>query len=179
MVPNKFLTALAVGLPAIQAAVPEIAGFTLTWSDDFIRTTNSLPNTANWIIDNGTSYPGGPANWGMGEIQTYTSNINNLKLDGNGALTITAIKDTAGAWTSACIETQRANFVAAAGGKMQIQASLNLPVVGTNSIRYWPAFWTLGAAYRGNYHINKVWGVMHCGTSPGGLCKEKDSLSRN
>lgn len=148
---GNILTALAAFLPAIHAAVPAIAGFSLTWSDDFVGTANSLPNLANWIVDTGTSYPGGPSQWGTSEIQTYTSSTNNLKLNGNGALQITAIRDSAGGWTSARIETQRSNFMAAAGGKMRIQASLNLPVVGSNGIGYWPAFWTLGSAYRGNY----------------------------
>lgn len=147
---NVLATAIA-GLPVIQAAIPSISGFTLTWGDDFIGSANSLPSTSNWIIDTGTSYPGGPSNWGTGEIQTYTSSTNNLKLNGNGALQITAIKSSSGAWTSARIETQRNDFIARAGGKMRIQASLNLPNVGSNGIGYWPAFWTLGSAYRGNY----------------------------
>lgn len=151
MVSSKILTAVAALLPAVNAAVPQIPGFSLTWSDDFVGTANSLPNLANWIVDTGTSYPGGPAQWGTGEIQTYTSSTNNLKLNGNGALQITASRNSAGAWTSARIETQRSNFMAAAGGKMRIQASLNLPAVGSNGIGYWPAFWTLGSAYRGNY----------------------------
>lgn len=147
---NVLATAIA-GLPVIQAAIPSISGFTLTWGDDFIGSANSLPSTSNWIIDTGTSYPGGPANWGTGEIQTYTSSTDNLKLNGNGALQITAIQSSSGAWTSARIETQLSNFVARAGGKMRIQASLNLPNVGSNGIGYWPAFWTLGSSYRGNY----------------------------
>ncbi|KAK2026318.1 family 16 glycosyl hydrolase [Colletotrichum zoysiae] len=195
MVFNKLVSALAFGLPAAQAAIPSIAGFTLTWSDDFVGSPNSLPNTGNWILDVGTSYPGGPANWGTGEIQTYTSSTNNIRLDGNGALQITAIKDGAGAWTSARIETQRGDFMAQAGGKMRIQASINVPDVGENSIGYWPAFWALGNAYRGNYWnwpgigeldiletVNgqdRVWGTMHCGVTPGGPCKETDGLSGN
>ncbi|KAK1985734.1 family 16 glycosyl hydrolase [Colletotrichum cereale] len=192
---SKLVSAIAFGLPAVQAVVPTIPGFTLTWSDDFVGSPNSLPNTADWIFDIGTSYPGGAANWGTGEIQTYTSSTNNLRLNGNGALQITAIKDGAGAWTSARIESQRGDFMASAGGKMRIQASLSLPDVGQNGIGYWPAFWTLGNAYRGNYlnwpavgefdimenvnGIDRVWGVMHCGVAPGGPCKEKDGLSGN
>lgn len=183
-----FLTSL----PVIQAAVPSIPGFSLTWSDDFIGSANSLPNTGNWIVDTGTSYPGGPANWGTGEIQTYTSNLQNLRLNGNGALQITALKDSAGRWTSARIETQRKDFVCAPGKRMRIQASLSLPAVGSNGIGYWPAFWTLGANYRGNYWnwpaigefdmmenvngINRAWGVFHCGVNPGGPCRETDGL---
>ncbi|KAG8157758.1 hypothetical protein KVR01_012420 [Diaporthe batatas] len=77
---SKFLALLAAaGLPLSQAAVPTIPGFTLT----------CLPNTANWIFSTGTSYPGGAANWGTGEIQTYTSSAANLALTGNGTLGIT------------------------------------------------------------------------------------------
>jgi beta-glucanase (GH16 family) len=143
------LSLLASG-SVVKAAIPSISGFTLTWGDDFIGNANSLPNTANWIVDTGTSYPGGPANWGTGEIQTYTSSNSNIKLNGNGVLQITALKDGSGRWTSARIETQRADFVCPQGKRMRIQASLNLPSV-SQPIGYWPAFWTLGSAYRGNY----------------------------
>lgn len=142
---------LATGIPAAQAAIPSISGFTITWGDDFVGTANASPNLANWIVDVGTSYPGGPANWGTGEIQTYTSSTSNLRLNGAGALQITALKDSAGDWTSARIESQRSDFVCADGGRMRIQASLSLPNVANNGIGYWPAFWTLGSAYRGNY----------------------------
>jgi beta-glucanase (GH16 family) len=150
MVFRNILSGLALGLPLVQGAIPSIAGFNLTWSDDFVGNAGSLPNPSNWIIDTGTSYPGGPANWGTGEIQTYTSSTNNLRLDGNGVLRITAVKDSNGGWTSARIETQRSDFVCREGGKMRIVASLNLPLV-SQPIGYWPAFWTLGSAYRGNY----------------------------
>lgn len=62
---------------------------------------------------------------------------------------ITAIK-TGDAWTSSRIETLRKDFMAPVGGKMRIQASLSLPQVA-QPIGYWPAFWTLGAAFRGVY----------------------------
>ena len=31
----------------------------------------TAPLADNWAFDIGTSYPGGAANWGTGEIQTY------------------------------------------------------------------------------------------------------------
>lgn len=144
------LTLLAAGLPAIQAAVPTISGFTTTWSDDFVGTANSLPSTSNWIFTTGTSYPGGAANFGTGEIQTYTSSPNNVRLTGNGSLEIKASKDSSGAWTSARIESQPTNFKCAKGKKLRMQGSLSLPVVGSNGIGIWPAFWTLGSKFRGN-----------------------------
>ena len=146
------LLATFASLPAIRAAIPAISGYTLTWGDDFNGNAGSLPNLNNWIIDTGTSYPGGPANWGNGESQTYTSSVKNLRLDGQGNLQIVAVKDTVGKWTSGRIETKRTDFVCKPGRKMRIQASLNLPNVGSKgSAGYWPAFWSLGSAYRGNY----------------------------
>lgn len=76
---------------------------------------------------------------------------------------------------------------------MRIQARILMPDVhGNEAVGYWPAFWTLGGAYRGNYQnwpaigefdimenvngINSVWGVLHCGVSPGGVCNESDGL---
>lgn len=60
-------------LPLTQAAVPSISGFTTTWSDDFVGSANSLPNTANWQAVTGTSYPGGAANWGTNEIESVSN----------------------------------------------------------------------------------------------------------
>ncbi|ORY61709.1 family 16 glycosyl hydrolase [Pseudomassariella vexata] len=188
----KVISLLALFSSAIRAAVPSIEGFTITWSDDFTGAAGSLPDSANWLVDTGTSYPGGASNWGTGEIQTFTSNPENIQQDGNGVLKITAIKDEAGGWTSARIETQRTDFLAQPGSKMRIQASLNLPQV-EQPIGYWPAFWTLGAPFRGNYlnwpsigefdimenvnGIDEVFGTLHCGSNPGGPCNETTGIS--
>ncbi|TKX19584.1 putative glycosyl hydrolases family 16 protein [Elsinoe australis] len=194
MFSQKLIALVAAALPVLAA--PSIPGFTLTWADDFNGPANSLPNSANWLIDVGTSYPGGPANWGTGEIQTYTNSPNNIKLTGDGVLQITPLKEASGRWTSARIETQRNNFQAQEGRKMRIQARIIMPQVGgQEAIGYWPAFWTLGGNYRGNYQnwpsvgefdimenvngINSVWGVMHCGVNPGGPCRETDGLPNN
>ncbi|MGH8937749.1 MAG: 1,3-beta-glucanase, partial [Actinomycetes bacterium] len=65
-------------ITAIAAVPPTPGGWTLVWSDDFNGTAGTLPSSGNWIIDTGTGYPGGPPNWGTGEVQTYTSSTSNL-----------------------------------------------------------------------------------------------------
>ncbi|GAA1841749.1 carbohydrate-binding protein [Asanoa iriomotensis] len=169
------------------------SGWTLAWSDDFNGSANTLPSSSNWIIDTGTSYPGGPANWGTGEIQSYTNSTSNVSLDGSGNLRITPIRNGSGQWTSARIETQRSNFKAPSGGVLRIEGRIQMPnVTGAQAAGYWPAFWALGAPFRGNYWnwpgigefdimenvngINSVWGVLHCGVAPGGPCNEFNGI---
>ncbi|KAF2133617.1 glycoside hydrolase family 16 protein [Dothidotthia symphoricarpi CBS 119687] len=190
---SKTLAFLSTGLALVSAAPPAITGYSLTWSDDFTGAAGSLPDSSNWIVDTGTSYPGGPANWGTGEVQTYTNRAANIKQNGSGVLQITAVRNTAGAWTSGRIETKRTDFQAVAGKKMRISARLSMPnVSGDAAAGYWPAFWTLGAEFRGNYKnwpsigeydimenvngLDKAWGVLHCGTNPGGACNEPNGI---
>ncbi|KAK9776946.1 putative Family 16 glycosyl hydrolase [Seiridium cardinale] len=188
------LVSLTALLSTAGAVVPAISGYTLTWSDDFTGGTNAPPSSSNWITDTGTSYPGGPAAWGTGEVQTYTSSVANLRQTGRGFLEIVAQKSSAGQWTSGRIETQRKDFMAKAGGAMRIQAKLALPSV-KQPAGYWPAFWALGAAYRGNYTnwpfvgefdimesvngVNKAYATLHCDTNPGGSCNEPNGLGSN
>ncbi|KOV82141.1 carbohydrate-binding protein [Nocardia sp. NRRL S-836] len=181
---------LAIAAMSANASIPTPApGWTQVWGDDFNGASGTLPSSSNWIFDLGHGYPGGPANWGTGEIQNYTNSTGNIKLDGAGNLRITALKDGAGNWTSARIETQRANFKPAPGGKLAIEGRIQMPnVTGEAALGYWPAFWALGSPFRGNYWnwpgigefdvmenvngINSVWGVLHCDVAPGGACNE-------
>jgi beta-glucanase (GH16 family) len=199
-------TALAVTSGPVGAAMPKPAnpgavpppdaGWTLAWSDDFNGSAGSLPSSSNWIFDLGHNYPGGPANWGTGEIQNYTNSPSNISLDGGGNLRITPLRDGAGNWTSARIETQRSNFKSPDGGIMRIEGRIQMPnVTGNAALGYWPAFWALGSPYRGNYQnwpaigefdvmenvngINSVWGVLHCGVAPGGPCNEFNGIGAN
>src|SRR4051795_13073009 len=57
-------------------------GWQPVWSDDFSGAAKSAPSAANWQLDTGTSYPGGAAQWGTGEIQSYTTDRANAQLDG-------------------------------------------------------------------------------------------------
>jgi hypothetical protein len=194
LAPVLVVTALTV---AAQASVPPPpTGWSTVWSDDFNGSSGTLPSSANWIIDTGHAYPGGPGNWGTGEIQNYTNSTNNLALDGTGNLKITPRRDGAGNWTSARIETQRSNFKPPAGGVVAMEARIQMPnVTGNAALGYWPAFWALGSPYRGNYWnwpgigefdimenvngLNSVWGVLHCGVNPGGPCNETTGIASN
>jgi len=192
--------AIAITIPLTQQAEatvpPPDSGWTQVWADDFDGSAGSLPSSANWILDTGHGYPGGPGNWGTGEIQNYTTNPANISVDGGGNLRITPLRDGAGNWTSARLETQRTDFKPPSGGVLRIEGRVQMPnVTGNAALGYWPAFWALGSPYRGNYWnwpgigefdimenvngINSVWGVLHCGVSPGGACNETTGLGNN
>ncbi|WP_239089393.1 glycoside hydrolase family 16 protein [Sphaerimonospora thailandensis] len=174
--------------PAVAAVPATPSGWSLVWADDFNGSAGSLPSSTNWIIDTGHAYPGGPANWGTGEIQNYTADPANVSLDGNGNLRITPIRSGQN-WTSARVETRRADFKPAPGRTLRIEGRIQMPnVTGEAALGYWPAFWALGSPYRGNYWnwpgigeldimenvngLNTVWATLHCGVTPGGPCDE-------
>ncbi|RZQ62124.1 glycoside hydrolase family 16 protein [Amycolatopsis suaedae] len=183
-------------LPTLQAGAsvpPPPAGWTQVWADDFNGPANSLPNTGNWRFSLGHSYPGGPPNWGTGEIAAHTNNPANVSLDGSGNLRITPLRDGAGNWTSARIETNKQDFKAPDRGVLRVESRLQMPnVTGQQALGYWPAFWMLGSPFRGNWWnwpgigefdimenvngINSVWGVLHCGVAPGGPCNENNGI---
>ncbi|EGX59037.1 secreted glucosidase [Streptomyces zinciresistens K42] len=190
------VTALA-SVPAADAAAPTPpTGWTQIFADDFNGSAGAGVNTANWQYATGKGYPGGPANWGTGEIETMTNSTDNVSLDGNGNLRITPRRDASGNWTSGRIETNRTDFQPPAGGKLRVEARIQVPdVTGAAAKGYWPAFWMLGAPFRGNYWnwpgvgeldimentqgMNTVFSTMHCGTSPGGPCNETSGISGN
>jgi beta-glucanase (GH16 family) len=69
-----------------------------------------------------------------------------------------------------------------------------IDVHGPAAVGYWPAFWALGRSFRTQLDwpatgevdvmenvngLDRVWGTLHCGVSPGGPCHEKAGLSAN
>ncbi|WP_037618233.1 glycoside hydrolase family 16 protein [Streptomyces aureus] len=188
--------ATAATLPASASAPTPPTGWSQVFADDFSGAAGSGVNTTNWQYTTGTSYPGGPANFGTGEVETMTSSTSNVALDGNGNLLITPRRDASGNWTSGRIETKRTDFEPPAGGKLRMEARIQMPnVTGAAAKGYWPAFWALGAPYRGNYQnwpgvgeldimenvqgLNTEWATMHCGTNPGGPCNETSGIGNN
>ena len=103
----------------------------LVWSDDFNGSAGSLPDDSKWGYDLGNNN-----GWGNQELESYTNNPENVSLDGNGNLVITAIKN-GNSYTSARIKTQN-KFTQAYG---RFEARLKTPY----GPGIWPAFWMLGA----------------------------------
>ncbi|GAB3174099.1 glycoside hydrolase family 16 protein [Streptomyces incanus] len=188
------LAASTVALPSASASAPAPpSGWNQVFVDDFNGAAGSGVNTSNWRYATGKGYPGGPTNWGTGEIETMTSSTENVSLDGNGNLRITPRRDASGNWTSGRVETNRADFVPPVGGTLRVESRIQVPnVTGAAAKGYWPAFWMLGAPYRGNYWNwpavgeldimentqgnNTVFATMHCGTAPGGPCNENSGI---
>ncbi|CAD7816409.1 Beta-glucanase [Chryseobacterium aquaeductus] len=107
----------------------------LTWSDDFTGNSGSSPDASKWSYDIGT----GSGGWGNSELQYYTNRPENISLDGNGNLVITAKKENynGSAFTSARIKT-KGMFDQQYG---RFEARLKTPY----GPGIWPAFWMLGA----------------------------------
>ena len=105
----------------------------LTWSDEFDGAAGVLPDATKWTYDIGN---GG---WGNQELQYYTNRPENVSLDGNGNLVITAKSESFGgsSFTSARIKT-KGLFEQAYG---RFEARLKTPY----GPGIWPAFWMLGA----------------------------------
>jgi beta-glucanase (GH16 family) len=177
----------------------EPSSWTLVWSDEFNGAANTGVNPDDWLYDIGTGYdcPGCPANWGTGEVESMSSSTANVYQDGAGHLLIKPIHIGSSAtegWRSGRIETRRTDLQPPAGGAMAVEALIQQPdVSGAAAAGYWPAFWMLGAPFRGTYlnwpsvgeidimeDINGLsyeFGALHCGTSPGGPCNEYSGLS--
>ncbi|MET8825042.1 glycoside hydrolase family 16 protein [Streptomyces sp. NPDC004610] len=187
------VAATAAGPSASASAPPPPSGWSQVFVDDFDGPAGSGVNTGNWQYATGTGYPGGPANWGTGEIERMTSSTENVALDGGGNLRITPRRDASGGWTSGRIETHRTDFQPPPGGTLRVESRIQMPnVTGAAARGYWPAFWMLGSPFRGNYWnwpgvgeidilenvqgLNTVWATLHCGTSPGGPCNETTGL---
>ena len=189
------LVLLLMGIkgPQAWAAVPSLPGWTLQFSDDFNGSRGQLPSSALWQFDLGHGYSRVGGNWGTHEVEANTGRPENVSLDGQGHLRIVPLRDAQGAWTSARIETRRNDFLAPVGGVLRMEARIRMPDVhGVAALGYWPAFWALGRSFRTQLDwpasgevdvmeningLDRVWGTLHCGVSPGGPCNEKHGLS--
>lgn len=118
----------------------------LAWSDAFDGPAGASPDWSVWNAELGDGTANGIPGWGNGELQAYTDAPENVALDGEGRLVITAREASADAplcyyggpcrYTSARLTTQ-GNVEVRYG---RIEARLRLPT----GQGLWPAFWTLG-----------------------------------
>ena len=105
--------------------------WTLVWQDDFEGPAGQLPAAGNWRFDIGTD-------WGNQQLEFDTDRPENVSLDGNGNLAITARRESyqGSAYTSGRITT--AGLFEQAEGRFE--ARIKLPT----GRGIWPAFWMLG-----------------------------------
>ncbi|KAH8887506.1 concanavalin A-like lectin/glucanase [Thozetella sp. PMI_491] len=185
-------------MPSANRLIIGPAGYhSVLFIDDYSQyKPGQQPSESLWTYDTGTGYPGGPANWGTGEVQTYTKSTNNIVITSSGTLMIKPIK-TNGKWTSARIETKPSkDFSCPAGKKIRMETTIKVGnAASSTQLGIWPAFWSLGTKYRGNYNnwpgvseldileqLNgdaTAYQTLHCGTATtktGGPCNEPNGL---
>ncbi len=139
-----FVLALAV-LPGCSDD-EEMWEYELIWENEFEGPAGQLPDAENWTYDIGN----GRGGWGNAQLEYDTDKPENVSLDGNGNLAITAREESYEDfdYTSGRIKTQGL-FEYARG---RFEASIKLPI----GQGIWPAFWLLGT------DINTV-GWPECG----------------
>jgi beta-glucanase (GH16 family) len=116
-------------MPSPDAALP---GRVLVWHDEFDGAQGQAPDPNNWTFDTGCS------GWGNQQLECTTNRPQNVSLDGNGHLAITAIAESYmnHNYTSGRIETLP-HFTHAFG---RFEARMQMP----SGQGLWPAFWLLG-----------------------------------
>jgi beta-glucanase (GH16 family) len=134
------LAAVAAGLALLLAAgcggddetAPE--EIVLLFEDEFEGPAGQLPDPERWAFDLGTG-------WGNAQLEYDTDRPENVSLDGQGHLAITAREESYNGrdYTSGRIKTQGL-FEQEYG---RFEARIKLPV----GRGIWPAFWLLGADF--------------------------------
>jgi beta-glucanase (GH16 family) len=112
-------------------------GYSLTWSDEF---NEADIDTMNWNFETGDGRDYGlPAGWGNNELQIYTTEVNNIAIiedDTMSVLSITALEDGNGGYTSSKITTK--DKVSIRFGRIEVRAKM------PQGQGIWPAIWMLG-----------------------------------
>jgi beta-glucanase (GH16 family) len=116
------------------------APWTLVWSDEFDGPAGASFDRTKWTADLGGS------GWGNQEREFYTTRPENVSLDGNGHLVITALAEPPATndtcWYGRCLYTSariktKGLFSQAYG---RFEARIRIP----RGQGLWPAFWMLG-----------------------------------
>ena len=106
----------------------------LVWADEFDGSAGQPPDPSRWTFDIGTD-------WGNRQLEFDTDRAENVSLDGNGHLAITARRESfrGSPFTSGRIKTL-GRFEHRFG---RFEARIDLP----SGRGVWPAFWLLGADF--------------------------------
>lgn len=117
------------------APVDPLAGWELSWSDEFDGEEGAAPNPDIWVYDIGGN------GWGNNQLEHNTDRRENARLDGQGNLAIVARREAfeGNAYTSARLKTQ-GTFETTYG---RVEARILLP----EGQGIWPAFWMLGSNF--------------------------------
>jgi beta-glucanase (GH16 family) len=121
--------------------LPEDIQWQLSWSDEF---NDSQLDLSKWTFDMGNGFMLNDqyiSGWGNNELQAYTNNAANVRLNGSGQLIIQALVENSSDqygnynYSSARLKTQ--GLFAQAYGRFE--ARIKLPV----GQGLWPAFWLM------------------------------------
>ena len=122
--PTRFFVLAAISLAAANPAFGQ-----LIWSEEF--------DSGTALDESVWSYDLGANGWGNRELQNYTDNPENVRIE-DGNLVITAVRSQEGfSFTSARVRTE--NKLTVKYGT--IEARIKVPDLADG---LWPAFWTLG-----------------------------------
>lgn len=132
--------------PGVSTAELDPDAWVLQWADEFDGPADASPDLTKWKPEIGDGVLNGNAGWGNSELEYYTGNPENVAMDGEGNLVITAkaIDDENGfycwygpcEYTSARLVTQdRYEFTYG-----RVETRMILP----EGNGLWPAFWMLG-----------------------------------
>lgn len=141
----KYLNFNALLLLLLWWVVTYTNGQNLVWSDEFDGEKGSQPSTDDWTYASGDGSEEGIPGWGNKESQYYTSNTENVALDGKGHLVITALKRNF-SWDLNCYNGPCGYTSAKLVSKRpfrygRIETRVKLPW----GKGLWPAVWLLGA----------------------------------
>jgi beta-glucanase (GH16 family) len=135
--------ATATGGAAGSNGTPDggLAGWTLTWSDEFNGADGSAVDSTKWVYDTGGS------GWGNNELEYYTSGTANAVQQG-GNLVITATTANASSYTCSYPSNGPCHYTSArlkTLGKFsqqygRFEARIQMP----EGQGIWPAFWMMG-----------------------------------
>jgi beta-glucanase (GH16 family) len=127
------LVLVAAGGPGCESIIGT-QELSLVWSDEFDGAEGESPDSTRWSFDVGTD-------WGNDQLEYDTDRTENVSLDGQGHLRITAREeDYLGSdYTSGRINT-RYRYARTRG---RFEARIKLPI----GRGLWPAFWLLGTDF--------------------------------